>query len=93
MLSLLVKQVGITPVDSPKRSSRIQILWHTGATTELVAMCPTTQDKLRTSQEVVQTVRDLAVGRTDSEIASELNQLGLKSGGSPKQVRMRCSDE
>lgn len=80
MLSLLVKQVAITPVDSPKRQTRIQILWHTGATTELVAMRPTTQDKLRTSEEVVQTVRDLAARRTDDEIASELNQRGLKSG-------------
>jgi len=80
MLSLLVKQVAITPVDSPKRQTRIQILWHTGATTELVAMRPTTQDKLRTSEEVVQTVRELAAGRTDDEIASELNQRGLKSG-------------
>lgn len=80
ILSLLVKQVAITPVDSPQRSSRIQILWHTGATTELVAMRPTTQDKLRTPAEVVQTVRELTVGRTDAEIASELNQRGLKSG-------------
>ncbi len=75
-----MKQVAITPVDSPQRSSRIQILWHTGASTELVAMRLTTQDKLRTPAEVVQTVRELAVGRTDDEIASELNQRGLKSG-------------
>lgn len=75
-----MKQVAITPVDSPQRSSRIQIRWHTGATTAFVAMRPTTQDKLRTPAEVVQTVRELAVGRTDDEIASELNQLGLKSG-------------
>jgi len=80
ILFLLVKQVAITPEDSPRRSSRIQILWHTGATTELVALRPTTQDKLRTPAEVVQTVRELAVGRTDDEIASELNQRGLKSG-------------
>ncbi len=80
ILSLLVKQVAITPVDSPQRSSRIQILWHTGASTELVAMRPTTQDKVRTPAEVVQTVRELAVGRTDDEIASELNQRGFKSG-------------
>ena len=75
-----MKQVAITPVDSPQRSSRIQILWHTGATTELVAMRPTTQDKLRTPAEVVQTVRELTVGRTDDQIATELNQRGLKSG-------------
>ena len=80
ILSLLVKQVAITPIDSPKRSSRIQILWHTGAITELMAMRPTTQDKLRTSSEVIQTVRELAAGRTDDEIANLLNERGLKSG-------------
>ena len=80
ILSLLVEQVAITPVDSPQRSSRLQILWHTGATTELIAMRPTTQEKLRTPEVVVQTIRELAVGRTDSEIACSLNQRGLKSG-------------
>lgn len=43
-------------------------------------MRPTTQDKLRTPEAVVQTIRELAVGRTDSEIGSLLNQRGLKSG-------------
>lgn len=80
MLGLLVKQVAITPVDSPERATRIQTLWHTGATTELVAIRQTTGDKLRTPDEVVELVRELAVGRTDAEIAHELNTQGLKSG-------------
>ena len=29
MLGLLVKQVAITPLDSPNRQTRIQILWYT----------------------------------------------------------------
>ena len=80
MLSLLVKQVAITPIDHPQRQTHIAILWHNGATTKLVATRPTTQEKLRTSEQVVQTVRELAAGRTDSEIATELNQRGLLSG-------------
>lgn len=80
MLSLLVKQVAITPIDHPQRQTRIAILWHTGAITELVATRPTTQEKLRTSEQVVQTVRELAAGRTDCEIATELNKRGLLSG-------------
>ena len=80
MLSLLVKQVAITPIDQPQRQTHIAILWHTGAITKLVATRPTTQEKLRTSEQVVQSVRELAAGRTDSEIATELNQRGLLSG-------------
>ncbi len=79
MLGLLVKQVAITPVDSPSRQTRIAILWHTGATTELVANRPSIQQKLGTSNEVVQAILELAAGRTDSEIASALNQRGLLS--------------
>lgn len=45
-----------------------------------MATRPTTQEKLRTSEQVVQTVRELAHGRTDEEIATELNQRGLLSG-------------
>lgn len=80
MLGLLVKQVALTPVDSPERQTRIAIVWHTGATSELVAMRLTTGNKLRTPEEVVQTIRELAAHMTDVEIAIELNQRGLKSG-------------
>ena len=80
MLGLLVKQVAITPLDSPNRQTRIQILWYTGAVTQLVATRPTSQEKLGTSVVVVQAIRDLAAGRTDEEIATELNQRGFKSG-------------
>ena len=80
MLCLLVKQVALTPVDSPERQTHIAILWHTGATTELVAMRLTTKDKLRTPEEVVQTIRELAPHMTNVEIALELNQRGLTSG-------------
>lgn len=64
----------------PQRTTRIQILWHTGATTELVAIRQTTGDKLRTPDEVVELVRELAVGRTDEEVAFVLNTRGLVSG-------------
>ncbi len=80
MLGLLVKQIAITPVEYPDRSTRIQILWHTGVSTELLATRQTTKDRLRTPDEVVALVRELAVGRTDTEIAYELNRRGLVSG-------------
>lgn len=80
ILALLIKQVAITPIDAPERSTRIQILWHTGATTELIAIRPTMAEKFRTPNEVIQVVEELATGRTDTEIAHELNRRGLVSG-------------
>ena len=80
MLGLLVKQVALSPVESPTRQTRIAILWHTEATTELMIKRPTTQEKLSTPTEVIDAVRKLAVERTDAEIAQLLNQRGLVTG-------------
>ncbi|OYD91591.1 recombinase family protein [Nostoc sp. 'Peltigera membranacea cyanobiont' 210A] len=80
ILGLLVKQVAITPIDAPERSTRIQILWHTGATSELIATRPTNADKYRTPNEVIQLIEELAPGRTDTKIADELNRRGLVGG-------------
>lgn len=80
MLALLVKQVAITPVESPIRSTRIAILWHTGATTQVTVKRPTTQEKLQTPPEIIEAVRELATSRTDAEIAEELNQQGFLTG-------------
>lgn len=77
ILGLLVKQVALTPIDTPERSTRIQILWHTGATCILVATRPTSADRFRTPTETIQLIEELAAGRTDTEIALELNCRGL----------------
>ncbi|MEO1558754.1 MAG: recombinase [Cyanobacteria bacterium J06632_19] len=80
ILGLLVKQVSLTPIDTPERSTRIQILWHTGVTSTLYALRPTTAQRFQTPNEVIQLIEELAPGRTDTEIALELNQRGLVSG-------------
>lgn len=77
ILWLLVKQVALTPIDTPERSTRIQILWHTGAISILVATRPTNADKFRTPPKILQLIEELAAGRTDTEIALELNRRGL----------------
>lgn len=74
-----VLQVALTPVDSPTRQTKVKILWHTGATSELLVSRPSIQQKLGTPEEVVQAIRELAAGRTDTEIATELNRRGLLS--------------
>ncbi|HCF27602.1 MAG TPA: recombinase family protein [Cyanobacteria bacterium UBA11049] len=79
MLRLLVKQVALTPMDHPTRQTQVKILWHTGATSELFTPRPSIQQKLGTPVEVIQAIRELAVGRTDTEIARELNCQGFLS--------------
>lgn len=79
ILGLLVKQIAITPVDSPCRQTQVKILWHTGATSELLVNRPSIQQKLGTPEVVVLAVRELVNGRTDAEIATELNRRGLLS--------------
>ena len=79
ILGLLVRQIALTPIDKPDRCTKIQLLWHTGSTTEIIAKRLTTQQRLGTPEAVVQVVRELAFGRTDTEIAQALNERGLIS--------------
>lgn len=79
ILGLLVKQIALTPVDTPARITQIKILWHTGATSELLVSRPSIQQKLGTPEKVVQAIQELAACRTDAEIATSLNQRGLVS--------------
>lgn len=66
-------------MNSPYRQTQVKILWYTGATSEFLVSRPNTQQKLGTPEEVIQAVRELATGRTDTEIATELNRQGLLS--------------
>lgn len=79
MLGLLVKQIALTPIDEPERCTKIQLLWHTGSITEVMTKRPTIQQRLGTSEMVIQAVRELAYGRTDDKIADALNERGLTS--------------
>jgi DNA invertase Pin-like site-specific DNA recombinase len=81
ILRLLIQEVVLSPVDVPKRVTRIRILWKTGAITELLTPRPTFSESRRTSPQVIAEVRKLAKQHyCDSRIAEELNQRGLKSG-------------
>jgi len=79
MLGLLVKQIALTPIDEPERCTRVKLLWHTVSTTEVTTKRPTIQQRLGTPEVVIQAVRELAYGRTDSAIAEALNEKGLTS--------------
>jgi DNA invertase Pin-like site-specific DNA recombinase len=81
MLRLLIQDVVLSPVDVPERATRIRILWKTGAISELMTPRPTLADSHKTPKTVLAAVRELAAQKySDSRIAAELNQRGLKNG-------------
>lgn len=60
MLSLLVRQVALTPIDSPSRQTRVDLLWHTGATTQLTVARPSRAEKFQTPQQVIEMIRQFS---------------------------------
>ncbi len=80
LLGLLVKQIALTPVEAPQRQTRIHLLWHTTATTELTVARLRSPERVRTPPQVIEAIAALAVGRTDTAIAEALNAQGLASG-------------
>jgi hypothetical protein len=80
LLGLLVKQIALTPIEVPQRQTRIHLLWHTTATTDLVVARMRPTERVRTPPQVIKAIAALAVGRTDAAIAEALNAQGLTSG-------------
>ena len=80
LLGLLVKQIALTPVEAPQRQTRIHLLWHTTATTDLTVSRLRSPERVRTPPQVIKAIAALAVGRTDTAIAEALNAQGLSSG-------------
>jgi len=80
LLGLLVKQVALTPVDSPLRQTQVQVLWHTEAVTVLTVPRLSRKDRTRTPSDVISTIATLAPTHTDAAIAILLNARGLRSG-------------
>jgi DNA invertase Pin-like site-specific DNA recombinase/DNA-binding transcriptional MerR regulator len=79
ILRLLVQEVVLSPVDVPQRSTRIGILWKTGATTELMTPRPAMDEARRVPPEVFAEIGKLAKQHySDPQIAEHLNQRGFK---------------
>jgi DNA invertase Pin-like site-specific DNA recombinase len=79
MLSLLVSQVALTPIDSPTRQTRVQILTHTGVALEFFVPRPSSAEKFKTAPEVLVVVKELAQ-LPNEKIAHLLNQRGFVTG-------------
>lgn len=80
LLGLLVKQIALTPVDGPQRLTRVQLLWHTTATTLFEIPRLRSAERVQTPPPVLDAIAALAAGRTDATIAEALNAQGLTSG-------------
>jgi hypothetical protein len=89
LLRLLIKDVTLT-----KQGQRIQIgvRWQTGALTPLsVARPPRASEAVKTPPEVVNRIRALAPDHSDTHIAQQLNQEGLKPGHAGQFTRGKIS--
>ena len=81
LLRMLIREVAISPIDIPERATRVQVLWVTGATTEITVPRPGPGSAMRTPDASVQAIRAMYdKGLTDAAIAAEMNRRKLPSG-------------
>lgn len=73
MLRMLIHEITLSPIDVPRRSTRIQVWWQTGAVGELVVPRKDRYTALATPPEVVKLISELLEKNfSDAQIASEL---------------------
>lgn len=83
LLRVLVNEVLLSPVDAQTRSTRVQVLWQTGAVSEILVERPQHFTPVTTPEDVIERIRALvAAGKSYSKIAEDLNrrQLGTAHG-------------
>lgn len=99
LVRMLIREVTISPIDVPERATRVQVLWVTGAVSEIQVRRPGPGSAMRTPEESVEAIRKLYVeGLTDAAIAAEMNRRKLPSGWRRKwsvaSVRwVRCQND
>ncbi len=81
LMRMLIREVTISPIDIPQRATRAQILWVTGAVSDIQIARPGPGSAMRTPDESVAAIRELYLqGHTDAAIAAEMNRRKLPSG-------------
>jgi DNA invertase Pin-like site-specific DNA recombinase len=81
LLRMLVQKVALQPVEVPAPQTRVQVLWQTGAVSELFVDRPGPKGAQATMAPAIRLIQErCAQGWTDQRIASELNQRGLRTG-------------
>lgn len=99
LLRTLVREVSLTPIDVPRRQTRLQVLWETGAVTEILVARPdklVAQAALPAAEEALRAL--VAEGHPLAVIADALNRRGFRTGvGRPwsavgvEGVKQRCA--
>lgn len=80
LLRILVREVTLTPIDVPTRSTRIQVLWESGAVTEYSIGRARYAGGRRIDRETKQRIRELVLGGAyDKEITAILNREARES--------------
>jgi len=81
LLRMLIREITISPIDIPQRATRAQILWVTGAVSDIQIARPGPASAMRTPDGSVAAIRELYLkGLTDEDIAAEMNRRKLPSG-------------
>jgi hypothetical protein len=77
---MLIREITITPIEAPTRSTRVQVLWQTGAVSELLLGRPDRYSARATSPQALTFIRRSVGSKSDDQIAAELNRRRIKTG-------------
>jgi DNA invertase Pin-like site-specific DNA recombinase len=81
LLRILVQTVTLSPTEQPKHSTRVQVVWVTGAVSDFTLPRRTGFHTRKNPPEAIELiVRRFQQRKSDAAIVAELNQRGLRSG-------------
>ena len=80
LLRMLVREITVTPNDVPARATRVQLLWQTGAVSELTLDRADPYTVRATPPRALAFIRSAFEKEDDAEIAAELNRRGIRTG-------------
>ena len=81
MMRLVIEAISLSPIEVPRRATRVKVAWQSGAVTEIEVPRPHRGDLFRTPPSACERIRALAAaGRHDEDIAETLNAEGLRTG-------------
>ena len=81
MMRLVIEAIALSPIEVPRRATRVKVAWQSGTVTEIEVPRPHRRDLFRTPPAAVERMRALAAaGRHDEEIAEILNAEGMRTG-------------
>jgi DNA invertase Pin-like site-specific DNA recombinase len=81
LLRMVIADVSLTPVDVPQAQTRIQVLWHSGATSVLTVPRPNRIAKRQAPAEAIAIIEQCSRAHIqDRDIAKQLNDAGFTTG-------------